>query len=159
PVFDGAGRFAGYRGTAIDISAQRRFQTQLQQALAEFRDFATASGDHFWEVAPDGVVGRIIGEEGIAETLRQLFLDRPLTEVLEKHRVKYGAGVALLEHVIEGTAFRDLEFEIDNAAQTDRLWVRMSGVPYHDAIGEYAGMRMVSAIITASKQLSIQIEE
>jgi PAS domain S-box-containing protein len=43
PVFDEAGRFTGYRGTATDISEQMRMQSALQSGEARFRNLVEGS--------------------------------------------------------------------------------------------------------------------
>ena len=53
PVYAADGSFAGYRGTATDITQQMELQEEAEQALRRseqrLRDFAYAASDWFWE--------------------------------------------------------------------------------------------------------------
>ena len=57
PVYDVEGNFAGYRGTASDITEQVELQQHAENALRDsekrLRDFAGVASDLFWETGPD----------------------------------------------------------------------------------------------------------
>jgi PAS domain S-box-containing protein len=53
PVFDAAGEFQGYRGSARRITEQMRQQALLRESEERFRDFADTASDWFWETGPD----------------------------------------------------------------------------------------------------------
>jgi len=56
PVFDPAGRFAGYRGTARDITAQMRAQEDLAESYGRVRALLDGTCSFVGLLAPDGTL-------------------------------------------------------------------------------------------------------
>jgi len=49
PLFDGRGRFKGYRGVGRNITARHRAEQALRESEARFRDLTALSSDWYWE--------------------------------------------------------------------------------------------------------------
>src|SRR5262249_25196929 len=53
PVFDDAGRFAGYQGIGRNITERKRAEAALTESEARFRSLTTLSSDFYWETGVD----------------------------------------------------------------------------------------------------------
>src|SRR5581483_4494352 len=53
PVFDAAGGFVGYRGSARDVTAMIEAEERLRASEARQRDFAETASDWYWETDAD----------------------------------------------------------------------------------------------------------
>ena len=65
PVFDSAGEFQGYRGSARRITEQMRQQELLRESEERFRDFAKTASDWYWETDADHCFTYISESEGM----------------------------------------------------------------------------------------------
>jgi PAS domain S-box-containing protein len=167
PVFGEEGNFVGYRGTGSDITARQEAETELRrarddlerrvqsrtQALREseqqFRDFASASADWFWETDENHNYSffsenffRLTGTDPnklygkSREAISRHFPENNLESI--------DAYVTALETQSD---FREYEFAYTRDADGAR-WLRVSGVPVFAADGAFAGYRGSGADVT-----------
>lgn len=160
-------------GILIDISdeksrevALRAARDDLQRALAErdnaekrFFDIAEISADWFWEQDADlrftfisDSFGRINGgmRMHIGKTLRALVPDSSSVG----RSADWGN---LFTRMTARLPFRDFVFRTLGPGDVD-FWVRISGSPYFDSEGNFAGYRGVGSDITALYQAKERAE-
>ena len=65
PIFDGAGTFAGYRGTAADITEQKRSEAALKEGAERLEMAVAASGLGIWDL--DIATGRLTWDDSMLE--------------------------------------------------------------------------------------------
>ena len=148
PLFDENGQFRGYRGIGRDIT--RLVRAEERSALSEqrFRDFATASGDFFWET--DKAHRFVFFSEEIYEALG---IDSQ--ELIGRTRLEFSAEVTAsdsewrkhLDDLAAHRPFRDFEYRVPGKDE-DELWVSVSGQPTFDAEGAFTGYRGTASNIT-----------
>ncbi len=152
PVYAADGSFAGYRGTATDITLQVELQEEAEQALRRseqrLRDFAYAASDWFWETDADlrftfvsqrtetaarlqapGMIGKDPGDLDLTETD---------AGVLKRH----------LEHLGKHKEIRNFVYSIRQRNGSLRHF-RVSGRPLFDEASTFLGYRGVGTDITA----------
>lgn len=150
-------------GINIDITANRereaalaRAKGALEIALAErqaaeqrLADIASVSDDWFWEIdtanrftylsegarratgtEPERLIGRSLDETGLTLLTR-------------------GDWSGFVRRIQARESFSDFIYRIDRSHRTAPLWLRLSGAPFFDATGRFAGYRGVGANVTA----------
>ncbi len=147
PVFDENGEFTGYRGVGSDVTDRMADQEALRRSEKRFQDFAASSGDWFWEMDADyrftyvsENVERIVGmtaEYYIGKTRAEAHGEGPDDGQWREH-------LALLQR---HEPFRDVMLHRPNA-DGKAEWVSLSGVPFHDDHGVFAGYRGVGSDVT-----------
>ncbi len=131
----------------------------LERALAErdaaerrFLDIAAVSTDWFWEQDAEGrftflseSFARATGVDPASQlgrTRRELFRDYP--EVWSS-----ADWDALEAQIARREPFAEFVYQLPMASGQSRpMWVRISGAPFHDAEGRFAGYRGVGADVT-----------
>ena len=150
PVYDAAGKFTGYRGTAKNVTAQRRADAAVRESEARFRDLTELSSDWYWE--QDAAL-RFVGTSGLGDGragitpeahigLRRWEL--PRTEIV---------GQTWDEHrkvLAERQPFHDLVLRRTSSAGEVR-YISVDGRPIFDERGEFMGYRGVAKDVTARK--------
>jgi PAS domain S-box-containing protein len=147
PLFDAAGRFLGYRGTARDITRAVRAEEALQASEQRFRDFAETESDWLWETGPDHAMTWMTGRTGNNAVDPQTRIGR--------RRWEYAIDVAdepekwrqHREMLDERLPFRDFVFKIVNMHGRER-YVSTSGKPIFAPDGTFAGYRGVGRDVT-----------
>lgn len=135
PVFDGQGRFRGYRGTARDITESVQREERLHEARAMLHMAAQMGrlGGWVWDLGQPHLVW---SEEVCAiHEVPTGFMPTPdeaLTFVAPEFRDK--VRQCLRECVYRGTSF-DIEAQ-DVSARGRRMWVRIICEPQWDAAGK-----------------------
>ncbi len=152
PVYAADGSFAGYRGTATDITLQVEQQEEAEQALRRseqrLRDFAYAASDWFWETDAalrftfvsqrTETAAKVQAKDLIGKGPGALDLTETDAGVLKRH----------LEHLGNHKEIRNFVYSIRQRNGSLRHF-RVSGRPLFDDAGAFLGYRGVGTDITA----------
>src|SRR5688572_8752784 len=155
PVFDGNGRFAGYRGVGRNITQRKRTKRSLREIVERFRSLTELSSDWYWEM--DAELRFTYVSEGIRkvrgvapETLigkRRWEVDRVGgDEEMARHRATLEAHLP----------FRDFVLARSNA-DGKVTYVSHTGKPVFDDKGVFRGYRGVASDITARVQANEEL--
>jgi PAS domain S-box-containing protein len=172
PMFDGNGRFCGYRGTGTDVTerieAEQALSRQAEQlktlvtkldmarveadaARARMADFAEVSNDWLWEADPEGkLISLSNGFEnatGISVTSRIGAPRLDLTRAVDPDNPRWPDH---LEAVAQRRPFRDFVFAVPTGRGIKHL--SASGKPIYDGMGNFLGYR------GTTRDVTVQIE-
>jgi len=154
-----AGEVEGVFAAARDVTERKRAEQLLKAEELRFRDFSNSTADWFWEMdaelrfsyfsdnfernyglPPDGVLGKTRAELLAIDDLNS-------RSTLEAH-------VAVLNQRLP---FRNFEYRIRVASGAIQ-WFSISGVPYFNLDGGFAGYRGTGQNITERKQMQLELE-
>jgi diguanylate cyclase (GGDEF)-like protein/PAS domain S-box-containing protein len=155
PVFDGNGRFAGYRGVGRNITQRKRTKRSLREIVERFRSLTELSSDWYWEM--DAELRFTYVSEGIRkvrgvapETLigkRRWETDRVGgDEEMARHRATLEAHLPFRDFVL---ARSDADGKV--------TYVSHTGKPIFDDKGVFRGYRGVASDITARVQANEEL--
>jgi signal transduction histidine kinase/ActR/RegA family two-component response regulator len=153
-------------GLHIDITErkEREFalaeaKHALEQALAAHRaseqryaDIAAVSDEWFWEAAPDNRIQHLTS--GFERTTG-LPLDRIVGRRLEDLGIRAGElGISadwetLLGRMTRRESLRDFLIKLPGGRQRGTIWLRLSGAPFFNTDGSFAGYRGAGSNVTA----------
>ncbi len=158
PVFDGAGRFAGYVGFGRDVSDRVRAEQRVIESEERFRDLAALGSDWFWEQDAEfrfiRFGGGDVGKTGadIAKVLGKRRWELDIVDVPEEQWARHRAQLERHE------PFSDLEYRIVGDDGKTR-WVSVSGKPRFGADGAFLGYRGIGREITALRTAQADLRE
>ena len=158
----------GYVGFRVEITELKRRTADLEAALAErdaaeqrFFDIASVSSDWFWEHDPEGrftfiseSFERTTGARcdiHIGRTRRELMQDHP--ETIESADWDW-----LDARIAARKPFSDFVYRAFGFGARE-VWVRISGAPWHDRSGRFAGYRGVGSDVTTLYSTMKRAEE
>ncbi|MCB1344164.1 MAG: PAS domain S-box protein [Rhodobacteraceae bacterium] len=143
-------------------SAKQALETALAAHRASeqrYSDIAAVSDDWFWEIAPGRIVTHLTsGYERTTGMPVARILGRSLDDLGVRSDSSGSSGdwARVAQHVQARQAFSDFLFRLKRSGGRPPLWLRVSGAPFHDADGNYAGYRgvgtNVSALIAATER-------
>jgi PAS domain S-box-containing protein len=149
---DRAGKISHLLITAEDITGRRAAEARLRQSELQFRSLTQLSSDWYWETDEDFRLTVLSGGE--TEENRQWisgFLGKARWEIdTSPHNQQLWADhrAELERH----ETFRDFEYErLDSDGRVSVLCI--SGEPFFDTGGHFAGYRGVGSDITARKEV------
>ena len=134
---------------ALSVAERRLAARTAEHAESEkrFEDFATASSDWFWEMAPDLATVKVIARGGARysaeEAARRSFNWAEQTD--DPARREF-----LVSRLSERRAFRDFTMEFRGKGRM--RYIKISGVPYFGRKGEFLGYRGTGSDITAERE-------
>ena len=150
PVFDGAGRFIGYRGVGRHITERKRAEDELRASEERFRTVVHYSFEVYWETDTQHRFTRLEYAPGLVEApasgseigkrpweLRNFEAD---AEAWRKHR----------EAVDAHQPFRDFEVA-RRTPDGSKRYMSVSGLPVFDESGCFVGYRGAGRDITERK--------
>ena len=150
PVFDGAGRFIGYRGVGRHITERKRAEDELRASEERFRTVVHFSFEVYWETDTQHRFTRVEYAPGLVEApvsgseigkrpweLRNFEAD---AEAWRKHREALNARLP----------FRDFEVA-RRTPDGSKRYVSVSGLPVFDQSGGFVGYRGAGRDITERK--------
>jgi len=161
PIFDGSEKFQGYRGTASNITDQKRAEEALANSEARFRDIAELMSDWYWEMGPDlrttyvsdrvfEIAGGTI-DEIIGLTRAEFAGAEQIAENPEKWRQH--------EDTLQARQpFKGFEYWAINSDGSKRH-MQVSGRPVFAADGDFVGYRGAGRDITERVQAQEVIAE
>jgi signal transduction histidine kinase len=139
---------------ALGVAEARLAARTAEHAESEkrFQDFATASSDWFWEMAPDLATVKVIARGGARfsaeEAARRSF--NWIQEIRDEARREF-----LVNRLKEHRAFRDFTMEFRDKGKT--RYIKISGVPYFGRTGEFLGYRGTGSDITAEREQAEEV--
>ena len=152
PVFDGSGKFLGYRGVATDVSAAVHVEEALRESEERFRTLMQLSFDVYWETDAQHRFIRQDFSERVTDgplpgsELGKTRWEVPYLDIDEeawrKHREMLDAHLP----------FRDLEYGRPTPNGGKR-YAAVSGLPLFDKAGRFIGYRGVGRHITERKRI------
>ena len=151
PVFDGTGRFIGYRGVGRHITERKRAEDELRASEERFRTVVHYSFEVYWETdtlhrftrveyAPGLVEAPVSGSE-IGKRPWELRNFEADAEAWRKHR----------EAVDAHQPFRDFEVA-RRTPDGSKRYMSVSGLPVFDESGCFVGYRGAGRDITERKK-------
>ncbi|MBT4940651.1 MAG: PAS domain S-box protein [Rhodospirillaceae bacterium] len=158
PLYDEKGEFAGYRGTAIDITARKIVENALLESEKIARVFLNATSDRAILLDSDGVVldandailmrHNITREKIIGENIFNLMLSRGVGDydLIDQRRDK-------LREVVRDAATHTL---ID---QDENEWTETVYYPILDGDDEVSSVAIFAKNITQQKQIEITLRK
>jgi len=139
---------------ALSVAEARLAARTAEHAESEkrFEDFATASSDWFWEMAPDLVSVKVIARGGARysaeEAARRSFNWAERTQ--DEARREF-----LVNRLREHRSFRDFTMEFHDKGRV--RYIKISGVPYFGRNREFLGYRGTGSDITVEREQAEQV--
>jgi len=137
PVFDAEGRFRGYRGVSIDITARKQAEARLLESEDRFHRFAELTSDWLWEMDENlryvwvsDIVQERLGnppEWHYGKTREEIGNPEDNPEAWRRH----------LETLQRHEPYRDFIMHLDTPRGP--RWIRSNGVPLFDEAGNFKG--------------------
>ena len=153
-VIGGTGMFLLLRYRQQQLAQEREFLDALGQREQRFKDFSESSADWFWETDSEHRFSFL------SHSVQQMLGARPKDELIGRSRMQIAKEDGLyLPNLWEAHAavlaqhipFRSFEYSLlDGDGQ--RAWLSVSGVPFFNSAGEFAGYRGVGQMVTARHQ-------
>ncbi|MDH5353408.1 MAG: ATP-binding protein [Gammaproteobacteria bacterium] len=158
PLRDENGTIYALCGISTDISELKKTQHQLEQEKQRFHDFSNSSADWFWETDAD-LRFTYFSEQFEKHTGRArdvLGMTRP--EIMAKDKLNPPSLMASnLSDMKNHRPYRDFEYRVPTK-KGDIRWLSVSGVPYFNIDGSFAGYRGVGHDINERKQLEEEVK-
>lgn len=158
PRFDKAGRFLGYRGTGTDVTLEQEQRRALAQSEARLRDFIETASDWTWETDPEGHVvslSRSYDTNGAFSRSAMIGLRREDHPIIIEHMERMAVGYTA--RMAQRLPIRDLVYGVHNTNGTIS-YIRVSGNPFYDNNGEFAGYRGTSTNVTPQFEANLALE-
>src|SRR5271166_2607658 len=157
PLRDEDGNVVKWYGTSIDIEDWKRAEETLRESEQRFRDYAETASDWLWETGPDHRLTRLsehLDAKGAPSPSRIGLTRWDYATDVESEPEKWRLYRATLD---AHQPFRDFLY---SAAQGDgsAMYLRSSGKPFFDAMGNFLGYRGVTTDVTAAVRAD-QVEE
>ena len=159
PVFDAAGAFRGYRGTASNVTARKQAEEARRESEARLRDFADASSDWLWETDAEHRYVRV------SERFREV-IGRDPAWLRGRRRLDFRDGRDPADGDWDAHArtlharlpFRDFVYGFADDAGRRRV-VTVSGVPVHDPDRVFRGYRGTGRDVTREVEAAERLRE
>lgn len=151
PVFDGQGRFTGYRGIGRNVTEQRRAAQRLADSEQRFRALVAMSSDWYWEQDDQfRFVEMSAGQMLAAGSDPASFMGKTRWDIkaILLDESQWAAHRALLER---HEPFRNVEYQRLSDGG-DVVWISINGEPIFDLNGRFKGYRGTGTNITDRKR-------
>ncbi|GAB3468772.1 PAS domain S-box protein [Polaromonas eurypsychrophila] len=160
PLFDGQGRFTGYRGTARDISATRRADAALHQAFAFLNEIVdnvpvalhlkSTEGRHpilVWNKAAQDLYG-VAREEAMGRTVHDLWPAEDADRMYAADRALISSGIA-----------EDFPDRVAVTRHRGTIHVHMRKVALRDASGKVNHLLITAEDITERRAAEARLRQ
>ena len=125
---------------ALDITERKKTELALAQSERRFRDFAEASLDWFWETDAEGrYIWFSDSVERVGGAKPEWHYGKKRTELAASCDLGAEPWKSHLEALERHEPFRDFRYE--RAGPNGSNWLSVSGTPYFDHAGKFAGYR------------------
>lgn len=143
-----------------DITDRKRIEQQLADEQKRFRDFSASTADWFWEMDADLHFSYLSDNfEQVYGLKPEFVLGKSRPELLARDRLNpqslVDPHVAQLE---KHESFRDFEYRIRDAEGNVR-WISISGIPFFDQKGDFAGYRGIGQVVSDRKKAELDLRE
>ncbi len=159
PVFDAAGEFQGYRGSARRITEQVRQQERLRESEERFRDFADTASDWFWETDSEDRFTFISESEGMQRGGNRVrAIGRRRWEMAADAESEPEKWADYRRRLQRHEPFRDFKYRIPTPKGHIHV-VAVSGKPKFAPDGTFLGYRGSGRLITEQVKQSEALRE
>ncbi len=136
--------------TFTDVSTYLETQRQLARSEGRFRALTELSSDWYWEIDADYRFTRLLGDLDRTGVRQQGRVGKTRWEVGAENMndADWAAHRAVLE---ARQTFTDLELKV-RGSDGGSTWIAVSGMPYYDEQGEFAGYMGLGKNINARKE-------
>jgi PAS domain S-box-containing protein len=149
PLRDEAGNIVKWYGSATDIEDRKRTEVALRESEQRFRDYAETASDWLWETGPDHMVTYVsdhLNAIGIVPSRLTGVARWDIATDVESEPEKWQLHRAMHD---EHRPFRDFVYSTVSESGSP-VYVRSSGKPVFDEIGNFLGYRGTGTDITAT---------
>lgn len=153
-------------GVHIDITERKQREAALAEAKRaledaleahraseqRYSDIAAASAEFFWEIAPGHRLTHITaGFERTTDIPADRVIGHRIEDIGLTQQSDFALGDwAKLDHCVAvREPFNDFMFRLTPDKNKPPIWLRLSGAPFYNAAGKYAGFRGVGSNVTA----------
>ncbi len=144
--------FASIALSSYRLAAER--DRRLRESSARFRDLALASSDIFIEVDANASIQLLEGEQDTwTEELSDEIVGHSLNVLMDKFEIPLQARGQLMAAYNRQEPFRSIEYRLRHPHTGAEGWHSISGMPFTDKSGAFAGFRCTLRNITAERQL------
>ncbi|RRJ84285.1 PAS domain S-box protein [Aestuariirhabdus litorea] len=157
--FDDQGKFIGYRGAGHDVTAQVKLERELESSAERLRNIVESASDWIWETDSEH---RFIY---LSPRFYEVMGYRP-EEILGKTReqfVQQGGGNTsssdwqkLLQQIHNHQPFKEFEYS-GIKSDGDPFSIKISGSPFYNVDGSFAGYQGTGSDFTQLKQAQQQL--
>lgn len=146
PVFDGEGRFAGYRGIGRDVTRLKLAEESLRQSELRYRSLTELSAEWYWEQDSELRFVDLGGDQNrpgvVKDYVGRRRWDLPYNEASDEEWARHKADLHARR------PFRDFVFTRTDGQGKVLDHVSVSGHPVFDENGKFSGYRGIGHLVT-----------
>lgn len=158
--WDGSGR-RQHLTMVSDITEKKETEQALQISNDRLKDFTIASADWYWEMDADmrySYLSSLTTENTSVPT--DLIIGHTQMEFLSETKTEPQESVDRMLHFLDTRqSYRDIVYYRPNHITGEKIWIRVSGVPFFDEQGNFGGFRGSASNITHLKELEEKLKQ
>lgn len=161
---DNSGTPTRYAGTHLDVTQRRALDDELKQthaaaleSEARFRSLTELSSDWYWEQDTEFRFIDFLGNQQKALRRVEIAFGQTRWDLMALNLTQ-ADWEAHRQELLAHRPFHNFEILRCDAAGTD-YWISVSGIPFYDAQGQFAGYRGIGRDITAQKTAQATIRQ
>ncbi len=143
-----------------DMTDHLKAEAELQRNQKRFMDFSAASSDWFWET--DHLLRHTYISPAVEKTSgvsSSEYIGATIEEVLGPSAQNQAAVRRMFEMMSDKKPFKDLVVYRFQRKTGEKRWTRISGIPFYEDDGKFAGFRGNSSDITEQIRLEDRLKE
>lgn len=145
---------------AIDITEKKDAELALEVSRDRFANFTQATTDWFWELDENirftYISSNVSESTGYAESE---YIGRTQQEVYGSYGDEQESKRFLQKKLAKRESFRDVVLYRFKKNSDRKVWLRMSGQPFFDSDGHFAGYRGSTADVTKQLELEDKLQQ